>query len=61
MRMLRLTRGGDYSIIKHSFINENIHLFAHLGRRAMLTSVCGINWGDEGKGKIVDLLSEEYA
>ncbi len=26
----------------------------------MLTSVCGINWGDEGKGKMVDLLSEEY-
>ncbi len=26
----------------------------------MLTSVCGINWGDEGKGKIVDLLSEGY-
>ncbi|MBR7186418.1 MAG: adenylosuccinate synthase [Clostridia bacterium] len=26
----------------------------------MLTSICGINWGDEGKGKMVDLLSEEY-
>ncbi len=26
----------------------------------MLTSVCGVNWGDEGKGKIVDLLSQEY-
>ena len=26
----------------------------------MLTSVCGINWGDEGKGKMVDLLSEDY-
>lgn len=26
----------------------------------MLTSICGINWGDEGKGRMVDLLSEEY-
>lgn len=26
----------------------------------MLTSICGINWGDEGKGKMVDFLSEEY-
>ena len=25
----------------------------------MLTAVVGINWGDEGKGRIVDLLSEE--
>ena len=24
----------------------------------MLTSICGINWGDEGKGRMVDLLSE---
>ena len=26
----------------------------------MLTSVVGINWGDEGKGRMVDLLSAEY-
>ena len=26
----------------------------------MLTSICGINWGDEGKGRMVDLLSERY-
>lgn len=26
----------------------------------MLTSICGINWGDEGKGRMVDLLSGEY-
>ena len=25
----------------------------------MLTAVVGINWGDEGKGRMVDLLSEE--
>lgn len=24
----------------------------------MLTSITGINWGDEGKGRMVDLLSE---
>ena len=24
----------------------------------MLTAVTGINWGDEGKGRIVDLLAE---
>ncbi len=26
----------------------------------MLTATVGINWGDEGKGRMVDLLSEEY-
>ena len=26
----------------------------------MLTAIVGTNWGDEGKGRIVDLLSEDY-
>ncbi len=26
----------------------------------MLTAICGINWGDEGKGRMVDLLSGGY-
>ena len=26
----------------------------------MLTSICGINWGDEGKGRMVDLLCEKF-
>lgn len=26
----------------------------------MLTAVCGVNWGDEGKGRMVDLLAEDY-
>ncbi len=26
----------------------------------MLTAVVGINWGDEGKGRMVDLLSGKY-
>ncbi len=26
----------------------------------MLTSIVGINWGDEGKGRMVDLLSADY-
>ncbi len=26
----------------------------------MLTAISGINWGDEGKGRMVDLLSEDY-
>lgn len=26
----------------------------------MLSCICGINWGDEGKGRMVDLLSESY-
>ena len=25
----------------------------------MLTAITGINWGDEGKGRMVDLLSQE--
>ena len=26
----------------------------------MLTAVVGTNWGDEGKGRMVDLLSQQY-
>ena len=26
----------------------------------MLTAIVGINWGDEGKGRMVDLLSRNY-
>ncbi|HCP15366.1 MAG TPA: adenylosuccinate synthetase, partial [Peptococcaceae bacterium] len=26
----------------------------------MLTAIAGINWGDEGKGRMVDLLSQDY-
>ncbi len=26
----------------------------------MLTAIVGVNWGDEGKGRMVDLLSEKY-
>ena len=26
----------------------------------MLTSICGITWGDEGKGRMVDLLSQKF-
>ena len=26
----------------------------------MLTAIVGINWGDEGKGRMVDLLSDKY-
>ena len=26
----------------------------------MITAVVGINWGDEGKGRMVDLLTEDY-
>ena len=26
----------------------------------MLTAITGINWGDEGKGRMVDLISREY-
>lgn len=26
----------------------------------MLTAITGVNWGDEGKGRMVDLLSENY-
>ena len=27
----------------------------------MLTAIVGINWGDEGKGRMVDLLSQDYS
>ena len=28
------------------------------GETKMLTAVTGINWGDEGKGRVIDLLAE---
>ena len=28
--------------------------------KSMLTAIVGINWGDEGKGRMVDLLSSDY-
>lgn len=28
--------------------------------KSVLTSICGINWGDEGKGRMVDLLSRDF-
>ncbi len=31
-----------------------------IGEIFMLTAVVGINWGDEGKGRMVDLLSSDY-
>lgn len=29
-------------------------------KKSKLTAIVGINWGDEGKGRMVDLLSEDY-
>lgn len=29
-------------------------------KQSRLTAIVGINWGDEGKGRMVDLLSETY-
>jgi adenylosuccinate synthase len=31
-----------------------------VGKKSLLTAIVGINWGDEGKGRMVDLLSEGY-
>ena len=31
-----------------------------VGDKVMLTAIVGVNWGDEGKGRMVDLLSEKY-
>jgi adenylosuccinate synthase len=31
-----------------------------MGDTNMLTAIVGVNWGDEGKGRMVDLLSERY-
>lgn len=40
------------------FRNKTFVLFISFGGKAMLTAIVGINWGDEGKGRMVDLLSE---
>jgi adenylosuccinate synthase len=31
-----------------------------MSKQGLLTAIVGINWGDEGKGRMVDLLSEGY-
>ncbi len=31
-----------------------------MGGKIMLTAIVGINWGDEGKGRMVDLLTSDY-
>lgn len=45
---LRRTRGNETAVYKRK------------EGTAMLTAIVGINWGDEGKGRMVDLLSEGY-
>lgn len=37
-----------------------LHINLRGKERNMLTAITGINWGDEGKGRMVDLLSERY-
>lgn len=37
-----------------------LKLMSERKRKNMLTSIVGTNWGDEGKGRMVDLLSEKY-
>jgi len=39
---------------------DPIFIYKLLGGRSMLTAIVGINWGDEGKGRMVDLLSSDY-
>ena len=31
-----------------------------LGEKTMLTAIVGINWGDEVKGRMFDMISEKY-
>ena len=35
-------------------------MYKFLEEYKMLTAIVGISWGDEGKGRMVDLLSEKY-
>jgi len=37
-----------------------IIFLAKLKEVFMLTAIVGINWGDEGKGRMVDLLAADY-
>ena len=43
-----------------SIILDDIIKEMRLGGNTMITAITGINWGDEGKGRMVDLLSEGY-
>ena len=42
----------------HAFTKSTYKPYNLKGERKMLTAISGINWGDEGKGRMVDLLSE---
>ncbi len=59
-----LPRIGSYKIIRPDFRRTKAARWARAGDGVpnpthMLTAVTGINWGDEGKGRIVDLLAED--
>lgn len=41
-------------------LNGNKIEFNYKGDNNMLTAIVGINWGDEGKGRMVDLISADY-
>lgn len=47
------------TIFQHVSAGYEVHDFI-LGDKTMLTAIVGVNWGDEGKGRMVDLLSERY-
>jgi len=46
---------GDFLILNNTFVNQLIYLNA-----MKLDVLLGLQWGDEGKGKIVDVLAPKY-
>ena len=54
--MIYTDQGG--SIWSDNIIAENRRNYRRI--KVMLTAIAGINWGDEGKGRMVDLLSADY-
>jgi len=42
------------------FFSDILYSKRGKGETDMLTAITGVNWGDEGKGRMVDLLSRDY-
>jgi hypothetical protein len=55
-----LASAKDKNILSNSMSNRGMNQMAAPEMRAKTAVVLGAQWGDEGKGKIVDVLSERF-
>lgn len=47
-------------MITKIFAHRNFSTKCHTGLKSKFTVILGSQWGDEGKGKLVDILAKDY-